>query len=329
MPFPALALLLLGFTFVAQAGQPGIDSLLAHQTPVGGWPKNTDFSKPPTHPPSDREATIDNGATTTPLRRLAAAIDASPRAEPEHLAAFGRGIDYLLAAQYPNGGWPQFFPLRGGYHDHITYNDDAMVNVLQLLRDIAKGAPPFTFVSEDRRARAAAAVELGIGCLLATQVRRQGALTAWCAQHDSTTLAPAWARAFEPPSLSGHESVGIVRFLMSIDQPSREVVAAVEGAVAWFEKNRINGLRYERFTDAEGRPDRRVVPDPHAPPLWARFHELDTDRPLFAGRDRILRHSLSEIERERRAGYAYYTTAPAKLLATDLPAWRARLGSGQ
>lgn len=324
-----LALALLGSFFTGHASGEGIDHLLAYQTPLGGWPKNTDFSAPPLRPPSDRDATIDNGATTTPLRRLAAAIHASPQAEPAHLAAFARGVDYLLAAQYPNGGWPQFFPLRGGYHDHITYNDDAMVNVLQLLREIAKGAPPFTFVDAERRTRAAAAVELGVGCLLATQVRRDGALTSWCAQHAPTTLAPSWARAFEPPSLSGHESVGIVRFLMSVEQPSREVVAAIEGAVAWFEKNRIKGLRHERFTDAEGRPDRRIVPDPDAPPLWARFHELETDRPLFVGRDRVLRHALAEIERERRAGYAYYTTAPAALLARDVPAWRARIAAGR
>ena len=51
--------------------------------------------------------------------------------------AFRRGLDYLLKAQYPNGGWPQFYPLRNGYWSHITYNDDAMAGVLELLRDVA------------------------------------------------------------------------------------------------------------------------------------------------------------------------------------------------
>ncbi len=325
-----LALGLLGSALAApdpSAASTGLGYLLEHQTPLGGWPKNTDFSLPPARPPRDSDATIDNGATTTPLRRLAAALAAEPRPAPEHLAAFTRGVSYLLAAQYPGGGWPQFYPLRGGYHDHVTFNDDAMVNVLALLRDVADAAPPFTFVDPELRARAAAAVERGVDCILRAQVRRDGVLTVWCAQHDPRTLAPAWARNFEPPSLSGHESVGIVRFLMSVKNPSPEVVAAIEGAVAWFRKTRIDGLRHERFTNEHGESDRRVVPAAGTPPLWARFHDLETDRPLFVGRDRVIRHALAEIERERRVGYAYYTTAPAALLERDYPRWRARLAA--
>lgn len=301
--------------------------LLDHQTPAGGWPKNTDFTQPPKHAPTDRDATIDNGATTTPLRRLAAVISASDSPDPRHLAAFDRGVDYLLAAQYENGGWPQFFPLRKGYYSHITYNDDAMVRTLELLRDVARGEPPFAFTAPGRRARAAAAVEKGVDCILRTQIRQNGALTVWCAQHDEKTLAPAWARNFEPPSLSGAESVRIVRFLMSVENPTPEIIAAIEGAVAWFEKTKINGLRYERSKFPDGTPDVQIVADPSAPPLWARFYELGTDRPLFVDRDRVFRYEHSELGRERRAGYAYYTTAPSALLQKDYPAWRARLAA--
>jgi PelA/Pel-15E family pectate lyase len=321
--------LLLGLLVAPLASSASADDLgflLDYQTSIGGWPKNTSFTQAPARPPADREATIDNGATTTPLRRLAVTISAAPQPDPAHLAAFARGLDYLLAAQHPHGGWPQFFPLRGGYHDHVTYNDDAMVNVLTLLRDVAAGAPPFAFVEPEHRARAASAVLRGIDCILLTQVRRDGVLTAWCAQHDAHTLAPAWARNFEPPSLSGHESVGIVRFLLSIEQPSPEIIHAIESASSWFQKTRITGLRYERFTDSDDQADRRVVPDTAAPALWARFHDLETDQPLFVGRDRVYRSALAEIERERRTGYAYYTTSPELLLTRDLPRWRTRLG---
>jgi hypothetical protein len=37
------------------------------------------------------------------------------------------------------------------------------------------------------------------------------------------------------------------------------------------------------------------------------------------------RYALSEIERERRAGYAYYGTWPANLIETDYPRWRSTL----
>ncbi len=306
------------------------DSVLLYQIPVGGWPKNTDFSTPPTAEflkdarMDHRAATIDNNATTTPLLYLARVLAAAP--DERTRTAFERGFDYLLAAQYENGGWPQYFPLQKGYYTHITYNDNAMVNVLEFLRDASRGEPPYAFVDADRRARAAAAVAKGIDCILRTQVRdADGHLTTWCAQHDETTLAPAWARNFEPPTLSGGESVGIVRFLIGIESPAPEVRAAIEGAVAWFEKVKITGQRYETFKNAEGKKDRRIVPDPAAPPIWARFYELGTDRPLFMGRDKVVRYALAEIERERRAGYSYYVTSPSSLLDSQYPKWRKRL----
>jgi PelA/Pel-15E family pectate lyase len=269
--------------------------------------------------------TIDNGATTLPLRFLALVVNATPGGK--YQAAFERGLDYLFAAQYANGGWPQFFPLRkGGYYSHITFNDNAMVNVLLLLRAAAKGEPPYTFVDKARRARAKEAVARGVECILGAQIRQGDKLTAWCAQHDEKDLSPVGARKFEPPSLSGAESVGIVRFLMGEPKPSPEVIAAIEGAVAWFRAVAITGLRQERFIDAAGKPDKRVVGDPSAGLLWARFYELGSNRPIFTGRDGIIRYSLSEIEQERRAGYAYYGDWPAALLSRDYPQWRAKQG---
>ena len=73
-------------------------------------------------------STIDNDATYTQMRYLARVFTATRLTRFQ--AAFRRGLDYLLKAQYPNGGWPQFYPLRDGYWSHITYNDDAMVGVL-------------------------------------------------------------------------------------------------------------------------------------------------------------------------------------------------------
>jgi PelA/Pel-15E family pectate lyase len=304
----------------ATAGARAIaDNVIRWQSREGGWPKNTDLAAPPPSPDALAETmrprtadTIDNGATTTPIRYLALMVQATRN--DRFRAAFDRGVDYLLAAQYENGGWPQYFPLRKGYYSHITYNDDAMVNVLTLLRAAAAGTPPYDFVDAARRARAATAVARGIDCILRTQIKQNGKLTVWCAQHDETTLEPAPARNFEPPTLSGGESVGIVRFLMEIEHPTPEIVAAINGAVAWFDSVAIHGLRLEEFTGADGKRDKRVVADPAAEPLWARFYELGTNRPVFTGRDKVIRYAISEIEHERRNGYSYYVTSPASLL---------------
>ncbi|WP_312781132.1 pectate lyase [Brevundimonas sp.] len=311
--------------YASPAARRLADNVLTHQSREGGWPKNTPLNLP-ARPDADPGLanTFDNQATTLPLAFLARMITAT--GEPAYVVAFQRGLNYVLAAQYPNGGWPQYFPLRGGYHDHVTFNDDAMVRVLNLLQDVAAGREPYAFVDLAQRAQAAEAVARGVDAIVRSQVRQDGRLTAWCAQHDAVTLAPAWARKFEPPSLSGSESVGIVRFLMSIDAPSAEVVAAIEGARVWFERSAIRDTRLETYTNAEGQPDRRLAPAPGADPLWARFYDLQTNAPIFMGRDSVAHADLASIERERRMGYTYVGAWPAMLLKEQYPAWRIQTG---
>jgi PelA/Pel-15E family pectate lyase len=72
--------------------------------------------------------------------------------------------------------------------------------------------------------------------------------------------------------------------------------------------------------------DRVVVEDASAKPLWARFYEIGANRPIFSGRDSVIKYSLAEIEHERRTGYGWYTSAPAALLEKDYPGWRKKWG---
>lgn len=314
--------------FTTPEGRAAADNVVRYQSVEGGWPKNTDLFAPITDEAlaelqrGGKANTIDNQATTSPIQFLAAAYAAAR--DERYRAAVERGLDYLLASQYPNGGFPQFFPLRPGYYSHITFNDGAMINVLELLHDVGAARRPFGFIDGPRRARAAEAVVRGIACILKTQIKQDGRLTAWCAQYDEQTLAPAWARKYEPPSLSGAESVGIVRFLMAIPRPPPAVVAAIEGAVAWFRAVPITGRRLAHVPTPGGKPDVVLVADPAAPPLWARFYELGTHRPIFMGRDSVVHYRMDEIEHERRIGYGWYGNTPAKLLESQRK-WRAAI----
>ena len=155
----------------------------------------------------ESHSTIDNDSTYTQMRYLARVYSATH--EARYAAAFRRGFEYLMKAQYSNGGWPQFYPLRHGYWDHITYNDDAMVGVLETLRAIVDRAPEHGFLTDAERAGAKQAMDRGIDCILKTQITQNGKLTVWCAQHDEKTLAPAKARAYEHPSLSGSRAWGL------------------------------------------------------------------------------------------------------------------------
>jgi len=306
------------------------DNLLLHQRDTGGWAKNIDMAtvltdtekSELTKQKRETDSTIDNGATYTQLEFLARVYTA--KKQDRHKDTFLKGIDYLLKAQYATGGWPQYYPLMKGYYTHITFNDDAMIGVMSLLRDIAQNKSPYTFVDKDRRTRAATAVQKGIECILKTQVKANGKLTVWCAQHDEVTLLPAPARTYELVSLSGSESVGVVRFLMGIDHPDARIITSIESAVAWFQASRIMGIRYIKRPDP-AKPsalERVVVKDPNAGPIWGRFYEIDTNRPFFSGRDGIKKYDVSEIEAERRNGYNWYTDSPAKLLNDDYPVWK-------
>ena len=306
--------------FQSEEGRRIADNVLTWQTQHGSWPKNRDTaSEPFDGKTDDLHGTFDNSATTGELRFLARAFRATN--EPRYRQAFLKGLSHILEAQYPTGGWPQFYPLSKGYHRHITFNDDAMVRILGLLRDVSEFSD-YGFLEKEHCSKAKAAVTKGIDCIVRTQLKQDGKLTAWCAQHDEKTLEPAWARSYEPPSISGAESVGVVRFLMSVEEPTPAIIAAVEGAVGWFRNTEIQGIRLETFTDAEGQKDKRVVADPDAGLLWARFYEIGSNRPIFLDRDSVVRYTFSEIGQERRTGYAYYGSWATRLLTDEYPRWR-------
>ena len=305
------------------------DNVLLYQFPSGGWPKNIDMAEDLDAAQQKHlkainsldSSTIDNDATYTQLRYLAKVYTST--ALDRFKGSFMKGFDYLLKAQYANGGWPQFYPIRQGYYSHITFNDDAMIGAMRLLDDVSHSQTDFAFVDEQRRAFARRAVEKGLECILRCQIRVDGKLTAWCAQHDEQNFTPAQARTYELPSLSGAECVGIVEFLMTRENPSDKVKNSVQSAIAWFNKVRINGIRVIEVNDTlgpEGR-DRIVVRDSSEPSMWARFYEIGTNRPFFCSRNGIKRDSLSQISYERRNHYSWLGYWPQRLLEKEYPAW--------
>jgi PelA/Pel-15E family pectate lyase len=295
-------------------------NILSFQTDAGGWPKNTDtISKPYDGDRAKLVATFDNKATVDELRFMARMLNATK--DETYRKSFDRGLAYVLSAQYPNGGWPQFFPLRKGYYDRITFNDDAMVRVLNFVREVA-AQKTYSFLDAKTHDACRQAFDRGLACILKCQIFVDGKPTVWCAQHDEKTFAPAKARAYELPSFSGSESVGIVRLLMSLEKPTPEVRASIEGAVAWFEAHKVTGFRLDTEKDKDGKDNRVMVPDPKAPALWARFYDLKTGAPFVCDRDGIPKPRLADIGYERRNGYSWFGEYARDLLAKDYPAWK-------
>jgi pectate lyase len=297
-------------------------NILSYQSDLGGWPKNIDTTAAPyTGDRKELKPTFDNDATTDELRFLARCYNATR--EEHYRQAFEKGLDYVLKAQYPTGGWPQFWPPDDKYHRYITFNDNAMVRVMELLREVAT-ADRYAFVDAGRRKAAREAFDHGVACILKCQIKVDGKLTAWCAQHDEKDYSPRPGRSYELVSLSGAESVGVVRLLMSLDDPSPAAVRAVDGAAAWFEAAQLKGIRQVVERDAKSPTGRNkvVVKDAAAPPMWARFYEIGSNRPIFCDRDGVAKHDLSEIGYERRNGYAWLGYWPRDLLEKEYPAWK-------
>lgn len=304
-------------------------NVLSWQAEAGGWPKNTDTADTPYEGERGKlKGTFDNGATTDELRFLVRCVNAggfsttkSAAENSSYLQAFSKGLTHILTAQYTNGGWPQLFPPGKRYHRHITFNDNSMVRLMEFLRE-AKISDRYGFVPADDRKAAGEAFERGVECILKCQIVVDGRRTVWCAQHDEVDFRPRDGRSFELASFSGSESVGIVRLLMSLEKPSPEVVAAVEGAVAWLEGAKITGLRVERRRGADGEMRLVMEEDAGAPAVWARFYDLETGKPFFCDRDGIKKPSILDLAEERRGGYAWYGTWAGSLMEKEYPRWK-------
>jgi len=313
------------------------DVIVSFQTPAGGWSKNQprtgalrqpgqpyapdnvskylaagDFDMP-RDPHWNYVGTLDNDATITELRFLARVAGQAPGVQGQGWRdSFLRGVRYLLAAQFPNGGWPQVWPLEGGYHDAITYNDDAVTEAASLLTDVSKGQGDYAFAPTDLRKQAAAAAARAVTCVLATQVVVDGKRTVWAQQHDALTLKPVAGRNFEPAELSTEESADLLVYLMSLPDPSPTLVAAVHAGVDYLAAHAIHDQAWTGGKDTEG--GRRLTPKPGSGPLWARYYAAATGKPVFGDRDKTIHDDVNELTLERRNGYSWFNTSPKKAL---------------
>lgn len=303
------------------------DNILLFQKLNGGWPKNYDIFAILTPAQKDSvlaaknvlNTTFDNGTCFTQIAALAVVYNATK--EDKYKTAALKGLDYLLAAQYKNGGWPQYYPLEKNYSKEITFNDGVFTGIMELLENVKDNDPQYAFVNDSYRKRLKIAYNKGLDCVIKSQINDNGKLTAWCQQHDAVTLQPVWARKFEPASICNAESAELVLFLMKIDRPDKAVINAIQNAVAWFQDSKIYNTRVNTIPAAKlvtpfrvSTTDKVVVTDTTAKPIWTRYYELKTHKPIFCNRDSKIVYTLAEVDRERRDGYAWYTYAPQKVL---------------
>lgn len=319
--------------YATEEAQAIADAIVTFQTPAGGWSKNQDrriarlpgqrfsndaetMEQNPANfdAPADRfwtfVGTLDNDATWSEMRFLAKVAAHAPGARGDAWrASVIKGVQYLLNAQYPNGGWPQIWPLEGGFHDSITFNDNAVAQAAMVLRDVAGGKEGFAFVPAELEGRAAEATKKAIDVILAAQVRQGDRLLGWPQQVEPMRLVPTSARNYEPRSIASGETTDILIFLMGEPDPSPAVKASIRGGVAWLEATRVYDKSFEKTDQG-----RKLIDKKGAGPIWSRNYDLVTGQPIFGDKDQTIHDDVNGISVGRRNGYSWWIASPQKAL---------------
>ena len=303
-------------------------------------------------------STFDNGATGGHIKFLARLLRVA-RENPESFAAyedelaviekgFWKAVNYMIEAQTDEGGWPQYYPYGVGYFKKITYNDNAMTTIMNLIYAMtheqglmdSELCKDFAWVREEMADGDSNPYveEYGIEpeeiqnmwdkaleFTLNSQIEVDGQLTGWGQQYDPETNEPAQGRGFELPSISTSESDGIMKVLTNIVEPDERVVNAVESYVHWTSQIGVEGFKSVNVSDRtrELGKDRRYVYTGTSDKSYGRFYGLDTtgdyyeslqDKGLdgfyaiYAGRDGVAKLDHNVGGHERRSGYSFIQT---------------------
>ena len=259
--------------------------------------------------------TIDNNATIQEMRLLAVRYKETTNNSYKSAfkTSFNKAVNFLLTMQRAKGGLPQVWPKRGNYSDQITLNDNAMIRAMVTMMDIANKTSPFDsdIIDDATRSKMKSALDKAIDFLLKAQIVNDGKPTVWCAQHDTNSMAPVGARAYELASKSGSESAGAVWFLMNWPEQTEAIQKSVKGAIEWYKKTRVTGLYFNKKAGTFEKRDGNV--------LWYRFYEVNNDNYFFCDRDgaSTKTQDFTRISEERRTGYQWAGDYGTALLSTE------------
>lgn len=272
-----------------KAARAAAQALIECQLASGGWPADYDFDSAKGKKfhlrqqalagdvePGKRNAlsTLDDNKTQSALLFLLELAHLPESKDDRPLQdCLKFGLDSLLGAQYPNGAWPQQFsgpadpatPVvkarypedwprtfpKENYVSFYTLNDGNMQKIVQLLLRAHELTGEARFLESAKRA--------GDFFILAQMPEPQ---PAWAQQYNHQ-MEPVWARKFEPPCVTGGESMSTMQtlFLLFLETGEEKYLKPLPAALAWYERS--------------------ALPDGQ----YARFYELKTNKPLYFVKD--------------------------------------------
>ena len=235
---------------------------------------------------STRPTTLDDNVTQAAMRLLMRVDRELDFGDAAIHDASRFALDSLVKAQHPNGAWPQRysrfsdpaeFPVKrasypdswprtwpgADYYAHYTFNDNSIVDALDAMLEAAR-------IYKEPRYLASA--EKGGEFMLLSQMPEPQ--PGWAQQYNRE-MHPAWARQFEPPSITGGESQSVMRALMLLyrETGKQKYLEPLPRALAYYKRSILPDV---------GNPSeirRRACPG--RTPCVARFYELKTNRPLY------------------------------------------------
>lgn len=229
-------------------------------------------------------STLDDNATQAAMRLLMRLDEVLEFQDTQIHEASQFALSSLVAAQYPNGAWPQRFESspepslhsvkkasypaswprehpRQNYSGYYTFNDNTIADTIDVMFLAARIYDDENYVQ--------AAEKAGDFILLAQMPDPQ---PGWAQQYNPD-MHPAWARRFEPASITGGEAGGIIRTLMMLyrETGKKKYVETIPRAIDYYRRSKLpeGGL--------------------------ARFYELKTNRPLYFTRDYQLTYDDGDL----------------------------------
>jgi len=282
--------------YLLDAARDAGHALAQAQLVSGGWDYRLEFDpkerdgwayRVAKAAPKDRAknvTTLDDDTTQAALRFLMKLDFVLEQKDKQIHAAADYALKALLKAQYPNGAWPQRysefpdpkdFPVKrasyprswprkhpkADYRSYYTFNDNTLADLIDTM-----------FLAEqlyDHSKYRAAARKAGDFILLAQMPDPQ---PAWAQQYNAE-MHPAWARRFEPTAVTGGESQGVIRVLLTLHHHTHDdkYLAPIGKALDYLERSLL--------------PNGQL----------ARFYELKTNKPLYFTKDYVLTYDDSDM----------------------------------
>ena len=313
-----------GDAYYLDAAKDAAYALVKGQLRSGGWDYRIEFDPArrkryayradPQKDGGRNTSTLDDNVTQSAIRLLMRVDRAMDFKDEKIHEAVQFALQTMLDVQYPNGAWPQRFeappdpanfPVKKAdypdswswifpkkdYRSYYTFNDSSISDAIETMLEA------FDIYGDQRYQ--ASAEKAGDFIILAQMPEPQ---PAWAQQYDAD-MHPAWARRFEPPAITGGESQGVMRSLLTLYRATgkKKYLEPLPRAIAYFRRSRL--------------PDGRL----------ARFYELKTNKPLYFTRED---YKLTYSDADMPTHYSFKSGYGIETIAREYERLRNTRGEG-